>query len=83
MQVVWCSITHGVTPGNLENIHQKNHENHNALRYPVSLTAPRAFTTQVRTLGHLQTYSSLSFSFGIGIIRAVNMNSTLPGRDTV
>jgi hypothetical protein len=30
MPVVWCSVTHGVTPGNLENIFQKNHKNHNA-----------------------------------------------------
>lgn len=59
MQVVWCSITHGVTPGNLENIHHTNHENHNALKYPAPFPTPRALTMQVTTLGHLQTYSSL------------------------
>jgi hypothetical protein len=42
MQVVWCSITHGVTPGNLENIHQMNHENHNVLRYPVPFPTPKS-----------------------------------------
>jgi hypothetical protein len=61
MQAVWCSITHGVTPGNLENIHQMNHGNHNALRYPVPFLTPRAFTMQVTTLGHLQTYSTFFF----------------------